>query len=409
MTPATSPTGAPPTTRIVVLGMDGDALPPGGAELLRGATLVAGGRRQLAALAGTAPESAELLPIAGPLAPLLDRVADHDGPACVLASGDPGFFGIVRALGERVGPQRLDVRPAASSIAVAFARVGLPWDDALVVSAHGREPHAALAVALRHPKVAILTSPDAPPAWFAQRLPGRRVVVAERLGTPDERIRADAPDGFADAADPNVVLVLDPAAPPQRARVWPPRAAAGWALPESAFAHRAGMITKAEVRALALAQLGPGLGDLVWDVGCGSGSVAVECARLGAAAIALDHDPEAIALTSANARTHGVPVQALHGRAPAALDGLPDPDAVFVGGGGGDLDAILDVAAARARRVVVVTLAVVERAGPVLERLAAAGLDAEATLLQANRLRPLAGGHRLAPENPVVVAWGRRP
>jgi precorrin-6Y C5,15-methyltransferase (decarboxylating) len=234
------------------------------------------------------------------------------------------------------------------------------------------------------------------------------VIVAERLGTPDERIREHVIDAISDAADPNVVLVLDPDASPERARIWPPRAAAGWALPESAFAHRAGMITKTEVRALALAQLGAGLGDLVWDVGCGSGSIAVECARLGAAAIAIDHDPQAIELTRANALTHAVPVQAVRGRAPQALADLPDPDAVFVGGGGGDLDAIIDLAAARARRVVVVTLALIERAGPVLERLAAAGLDAEATMLAASRLRPLAGGHRLAAENPVVVAWGRR-
>lgn len=401
---------APPTTRIVVLGMDGDALPAGAAELLRRATLVAGGKRQLAAVGASALADCtpDLLPIAGPLAPILDRLAAHDGPACVLASGDPGFFGIVRALSERVGPARLDVRPAATSVAVAFARLGLPWDDALVVSAHGRDPHAALAVALRHPKVAILTAPGTPPSWFAQRLPGRRVIVAERLGTPDERIREHVIDAISDAADPNVVLVLDPDASPERARIWPPRAAAGWALPESAFAHRAGMITKTEVRALALAQLGPGLGDLVWDVGCGSGSIAVECARLGAAAIAIDHDPQAIELTRANARTHAVPVQAVRGRAPQALADLPDPDAVFVGGGGGDLDAIIDLAAARARRVVVVTLALIERAGPVLERLAAAGLDAEATMLAASRLRPLAGGHRLAAENPVVVAWGRR-
>jgi precorrin-6Y C5,15-methyltransferase (decarboxylating) len=411
------PAAAPATTRIVVLGLDGDLLPPGGADAVSAATLIVGGRRQLTALAdgglGARTDAAtgpELLPIAGPVAPILDRIADHVGPSCVLASGDPGFFGIVRALAERVGPGRLDVRPAATSVAVAFARLGLPWDDALVVSAHGRDPHAALAVALRHPKVAILTSPDAPPSWFAQRLPGRRVVVAERLGTADERVREDAPDHFADAADPNVVLVLDAEAGTavERARVWPPRGATAWALPESAFAHRAGMITKTEVRALALAQLGPGLGDLVWDVGCGSGSVAVECARLGAAAVAIDDDPRAIELTNANALTHGVPVQALHGRAPDALADLPDPDAVFVGGGGGDLDAILDVAAARARRVVVVTLALVERAGPVLERLGGAGLHAEATMLQASRLRPLAGGHRLAAENPVVVAWGRR-
>lgn len=390
-------------TRIAVIGLDGDRPAPGGEALLARATLVAGGSRALDALA---PAGAARVVLNGSLAAALDALAAHDGPACVLASGDPGFFGIVRALASRVGPDRLDVRPAASSVAVAFARIGLPWDDAVVVSAHGRDPATALAVALRHPKVAVLTSPDAPPAWFAARLPGRRLVACERLGTPRERIVEGGP--LHDVADPNVLLVLDGAAAAERATVWPPRGATGWALPDDAFAHRAGMVTKAEVRALALARLGPGLGDLVWDVGCGSGSVAIECARLGAAVCAIDRDPGAIELTSRNAATHGVPVWTTHGAAPAALAALPDPDAVFVGGGGADLDAILDVCAARARRAVVVTLALVERAGPVLERLRAAGLEADATLLQASRLRPLAGGHRLAAENPVVVAWGQR-
>jgi precorrin-6Y C5,15-methyltransferase (decarboxylating) len=168
------------------------------------------------------------------------------------------------------------------------------------------------------------------------------------------------------------------------------------------------MVTKAEVRALALARLGPGTGDLVWDVGCGSGSVAIECARLGAAAIGIDKDPGAVELAARNAGVHGVPVQVVEGSAPAALAALPDPDAIFVGGGGADLDAILDVSCARARRAVVATLAIVERAGPALERLRAAGLEAEATMVQASRLRPLSGGHRLAAENPVVVVSGVR-
>jgi precorrin-6B C5,15-methyltransferase / cobalt-precorrin-6B C5,C15-methyltransferase len=98
----------------------------------------------------------------------------------------------------------------------------------------------------------------------------------------------------------------------------------------------------------------------------------------------------------------------VEGSAPAALAALPDPDAIFVGGGGADLDAILDVSCARARRAVVATLAIVERAGPALERLQAAGLEAEATMVQASRLRPLSGGHRLAAENPVVVVSGVR-
>src|SRR5205823_3343837 len=155
----------------------------------------------------------------------------------------------------------------------------------------------------------------------------------------EERIREGAAETLAGEtfAEPNVLLALEPEPNGGRARSWPPRTPVRWALPEAAFAHRAGMITKAEVRAVALAHLGPGLGDLVWDVGCGSGSVAVECARLGAAAIAIDDDPDAIERTAANANAHGVPVRTIAGRAPGALNQLPDPDATFVGGGGAQL------------------------------------------------------------------------
>jgi precorrin-6Y C5,15-methyltransferase (decarboxylating) len=393
---------------VAVLGVHAGAVPAGAEGLLARATVVAGGRAHLAALA---PAGARQVPLGADLEPALDALAGADGPACVLASGDPGFFGIVRRLSERLGPERLDVRPAPSSIALAFARLGLPWDDALVVSAHGRAPEAAVHAALRHPKVAVLTSPAAPPSLFARALAGsgRRMAVASRLGLDGERLDIGAPEDLAGRSfeEPNVVIALD-GGPGARSEVWPPRTPAGWALAEDAFEHRAGMVTKAEVRALALARLGPGTGDLVWDVGCGSGSVAVECARLGAAAIALDHDPEAVALAARNAVAHGVPLRTIHGRAPEALAGLPDPDAVFVGGGGADLDAIVDACAARARRCVVVTLALVERAGPALARLEAAGLRAEATMLQASRLRPLVGGHRLAAENPVIVVSGAR-
>jgi len=347
------------------------------------------------------------------LEPALDAIAAARGPACVLASGDPGFFGIVRRLAGRLDRSRLDVRPAPTSVAVAFARLGVPWDDAIVVSAHGRAPEAALHTALRHPKVAILTSPGAPAARYVRDLrgSGRRLAVAERLGTPDERVVSGTPEELAgrEWAEPSTLVVLDPAAAVgARTTVWPPRTPTTWALPEAAFEHRAGMVTKREVRAVALSRLGPGVGDLVWDVGCHSGSVAIECARLGAAAIAIDKDSASVELCARNAAAHGVPVRTVAGVAPAALAALPDPDLVFVGGGGGDLPAILDAAVPRTRRAVVVTLAIVERAGPALEQLQALGLTVDATLVQASRLVPLAGGHRLAAENPVVVVSGVR-
>ena len=183
-----------------------------------------------------------------------------------------------------------------------------------------------------------------------------------------------------------------------------PAGAAGWALPEEEFDSRDAVLTKAEVRALALARLAPGPGVLVWDVGAGSGSVAVECARFGAAVIAVERDDRRCELVQANAARHGVDVRIVPGEAPGALGGLPDPDAVFVGGGGA---AVIEAVAARRPARIVVALAAVERAGPAHAALTAAGYPAGGALLQAARLAPLPGdAHRLAATNPVFLLWG---
>ena len=386
-------------------------------ELVAGAALVLGARRHLEA-AGVDPDGPRAVPL-GPLAPALDRLAAAEGPVLVLASGDPGFFGIVRALAERFGPEALDVRPGVSSVAEAFARIGLPWDDAVVVSAHGRDPRTAFNVCRAQRKVAVLTAPGAGPAEIGAALllmPGvrRQLVVATDLGFPGERLERLTPAEAAGREWPGVQVVLclgpDAALGPRRALAGAlPPAEGGWGLPEEAFAHRDSLVTKAEVRALALARIGPRPGELVWDVGAGSGSVAVECALLGAAVVAVERAEDGAARIRANAAAHGVDVAVVHGSAPAALDALPEPDAVFVGGGGAGLPAIVTACAARARRTVVVTLVALERVADVRAALLAAGFTAEGVQLQASRLSPLPGGvTRLAATNPVLVLWGTR-
>ena len=372
------------------------------------------------------PGRATVLPriveLAGDLEPALAALADAGGPSVMLASGDPGFFGVVRVLAERFGRDRLEVLPSVSAVAAAFAAAGLPWDDALVVSAHGRDPNPAVHACLAHPKVAVLTQPGFGPAELAPRLlgSGRRLIVAERLGEPDERVVEGEPAAIEAGAwaDPNVVLVLDErrAVPAGKGGAWPARRTpARWALPETAFEHRDGMITKSEVRALALARLGPGVGDLVWDVGAGSGSVGIECARLGAAVIAVDRDPLACKLVAANAARHGVAVRAVDGTAPEALAALPDPDAVFVGGSGGALEGIIRLVAARARRAVVVALTGVDghaRPERVLlagRSLAAVGMDVETVRLQASRFETTADLRESLVTNPVYLVSGARP
>lgn len=420
------PAEPPAPAMLTVVGIDAAGGPPrpGLAEALHGAGLVVGAARHLAAVPVPAGCATVTL---GPLAPALERIARAvtDGiPVVVLASGDPGLFGIVRRL--RAAGLTPRVLPAVSSVAAAFARAGRSWDDAAVVSAHGRDLRPALNACRALPAVAVLTAPGAGAAEIGAGLLGwsRRLVVAEQLGTDAERVVETTP---ADAAartwsDPHVLLCLaepaddrspgaDATTPvvatgPRRDNQPAAAPTGGWALPESAYAHRASMITKSEVRALAVARLRPRLGRLVWDIGAGSGSIGVECGLLGAAVVAVERDSDAAALIRRNAQAHRVDVRVVTGAAPAALAGLPEPDAVFVGGGG---PSVLAAVAERRPARIVVTLAAVDRVGPAVTLLRAAGYAVDGVQLSAARLADLPGGSiRLAATNPVVVLTGER-
>ncbi|WP_433320496.1 precorrin-6y C5,15-methyltransferase (decarboxylating) subunit CbiE [Micromonospora sp. CA-269861] len=417
---------------VTVVGLDAAGAPPHPAlaPVLASAGLVVGAARHLASV--PVPAGADTITL-GPLAPALHRLAEavESGvPAVVLASGDPGLFGIVRRL--RAAGLPLRVVPAVSSVAAAFARAGLPWDGAAVVTAHGRDPRAALNACRALPLVAVLTAPGAGAAELGAGLIGwsRRLMVAEHLGTAAERIRAVTPEQAAAEtwADPHVLLSLADTVPagsaradavpadavPDRGTAGGMRAdnqpaaapAGGWALPETRYAHRDSMITKSEVRALVVARLRPRLGRLIWDIGAGSGSVGIECALLGAAVLAVEQDPEAGATVQANAAAHAVHVRLVTGCAPAVLADLPEPDAVFVGGGG--VDVLAAVVARRPERVVL-TLAALDRVAPAVGLLRAAGYTVEGSQLSAARLADLPGGSiRLAATNPVVVLTGER-
>lgn len=397
-------------SRITVVGLDGSPPDEEIEDLLRDAALVAGGERHLKMLGVKRG-----VVLKGDLSEALARIEGTEGPVVVLASGDPGFFGIVRLLGGRFGRESLRVVPGQSSVALAFARVGLSWDDAVTVSAHGRDPRRAVNVCRAHPKVAVLTSPEFGPAELAQMLEGldRSFVVAEKLGGPDERVF----QGYATTVagmqweDPNVVLVLDERGG-AGSKGWissgnhsPER----WALSEDKFEHRSGMITKSATRAFVLSQLGPGMGDLIWDVGAGSGSVAIECARLGAAAIAIERDPESCARILRNTERHGVYVQLIEDEAPGALRDLPEPDSVFVGGTGGDFEEIVKLAAVRARRAVVLAIVGLERVVPAAHILEDCGFEVETTFLQTSRIKDVGSLHRLAAESNVFIVSGSRP
>lgn len=394
--------------RICVVGLvGGEWFGPGARLALAQAEVLVGSPRQLGRI--PSDEYVQRIEIRGPLAAVLETIAERAQEGrrvCVLASGDPGFFGIVRALAERVGSSRLAVHPAPSSVSLAFARLGLSWDDASVVSAHGRPLAEAAALAGRE-KVAVLTSPDNSPEEIGRRLVDlgcgpRRVTVLSHIGEERESvIHTDIPGLAAGRFDPMSVVVLtvpDPDAGPGRPTL-------RWGLPEDQFDHRDRMITKSEVRAVALGRLALPPAGVLWDVGAGSGSVAIECARLrpGLRVIAIERSAPDAERIRANADSHGASVEVVEGEAPAALSLLPDPDRVFIGGGG---LPVLEAACSRLRPAgaIVATYALVDRAAAGWKRLG------NMVQLSVSRAVPVgAEGVRLSAENPVFLCWGPEP
>ncbi|MEU0130240.1 MULTISPECIES: precorrin-6y C5,15-methyltransferase (decarboxylating) subunit CbiE [unclassified Streptomyces] len=326
--------------RVTVIGCDGSPLTRAATAALSAATLVAGAAHHLAL--AEVPEGAERIRL-GSVELAARRIAGHRGSAVVLADGDPGFFGVVRALRKPEHGLEVEVVPAVSSVAAAFARAGMPWDDAQIVVAHPRTLRRAVNVIRAHHKVAVLTSPGAGPVELALLLDGvhRTFVICEELGSARERVTVLTSDKTADHTwrDPNVVIVVGSGPEAVADGVWiagrRPEVVRGWALPDASYGEREGGEGESPgLRAAQLARLGPRTGDLVWDIGSGGGALAVEAARFGAAVIAVDSDPDACARTAAAARTFQVAVQVVRGSAPHVLERLPEPDVVRIGGGG---------------------------------------------------------------------------
>jgi precorrin-6Y C5,15-methyltransferase (decarboxylating) len=403
---------------VVGIGDDGCVgLTARGRNAIAAAQVLVGGERHLAFV----PEFAgERIVLRGGLAAALDRVAalaeDHN--VCVLASGDPLFFGIGATIVERIGAAHVEVIPQPSSMQLAFARAGLRWEDAAIVSVHGRPLDGLVARLRRRAKAAILTDEERSPARIAAHLCaygelGWRAWVCEQLGGPGERVRSLTIEALREVVDvaPLNVLVLartDPA--------WRPPPAIPY-LPEERFARRVpklGLITKREIRLLSLAALALAPDAVVWDVGAGSGSVGIEAALLApeGRVFAVEIDPECVAMCRDNAHLHGADnLTVIAGRAPEALAELPDPDAVFVGGSKGSMAAIVDVALARLRPGgrLVVNAITLDNAAEVYQALRVRGLIPEVTLVQVSRAEPLARYLRYEALGPIQIFAITRP
>jgi precorrin-6Y C5,15-methyltransferase (decarboxylating) len=322
---------------IVGLGEDGvEGLSPAAKALIANAKLVIGGRRHLA-LADGLPRG-DCVPWLSPIAESLPTILAYRGePVTVLASGDPYCFGVGAMLSAHVPPEETICVPAASSLSLACARLGWALDDLATISLCGRPIHTLAPVLQPKRRVLALSADATTPADMARYLAARGfessvLHVLEALGGPRERIRTTSADrfGFNDVEALNLVGIEVEASP--GAKIIP--LAAG--LPDEMFEHD-GQITKREIRAVTLSSLAPRAGELLWDIGCGSGSISIEWLLRHPAnrAIAIERETARAARAAANSAELGVPrLEVVTGEVPAVLAALPAPHAVFIGGGG---------------------------------------------------------------------------
>ncbi|WP_061230228.1 bifunctional cobalt-precorrin-7 (C(5))-methyltransferase/cobalt-precorrin-6B (C(15))-methyltransferase [Leptospira interrogans] len=399
---------------VTVVGM-GDEGCPGlssiAANAVAKAQILAGGKRHLDFF----PQfSGEKIVFKDDLTQTIKRIAELslEHTICVLASGDPLFFGIGNLIRKKVGPEYVDFIPAPSSIQHAFAKIGIPWDDAEVLSLHGRSSKGLITKLQFLNKVALFTDKINHPKEIASYLLSFNesewtAFVCENLGGEKERIRKFDLKSLSEeeGIDPLNVLILI-------------RNSANWKQPtvvpnvsEENYSKRVpkkGLITKKEVRILSIAFLNIREDSVIWDIGAGSGSIAIEAAQIAknGKSYAIEIDPEGIEICKQNIllqKTDNVHV--ISGKAPEVLEKLPDPDCIFVGGSNGDIYEIIRISLNKLSPLgsLVINAVTIDNVSQIYQSFKKLKLVPEVTLLNVSRGRVLKDYLRYEALNPIHI------
>jgi precorrin-6B C5,15-methyltransferase / cobalt-precorrin-6B C5,C15-methyltransferase len=428
---------------VVGIGLDGaNGLAPAVRQLVEQATILVGSIRHLSYFPDhpgdrlilgnfrvAIEKIAAHLKLTTSAAPELPSASSQASPSpqiVILTSGDPLFFGLGRLLLAELPAEQLTFHPHLSSIQLAFNRVKLPWQDARLISAHGRSlDELTQALQQNADKIAVLTDGTHTPQAIARLLKTLDLAdqyqlwVCENLGSSEEQVQKFQPLELMDTDTPqtfaslNVVILSRVAAAPIATH---PGALPAFGLLDShffSFPDRPGLMTKREIRILVLGELAIQAGQTIWDIGAGTGSISVELARLlpDAAIWAIEKTAVGISLIQQNCQRFQVDnVTAIHGSAPSALQSLPCPDRIFIGGSGGNLTEILDFCAQRLQPqgLMVLALATLEHLTETLNWLKAEAQLADHwqhRLLNVQISRSVAVGPltRLTPLNPVTL------
>jgi precorrin-6Y C5,15-methyltransferase (decarboxylating) len=386
-------------------------------EAIQSSQVLYGGERLLAMFPDVGGERVAIRSNLAEVAEQLKRYRTQGKKQVVLASGDPNFFGIAHYLYRKVGKDAFRVIPNLSSVQLAFARVKESWQDAALASVHGRNMDGVVGLVRKNRKVALLTDETNHPAAIARLLMAAGIqdatmYVAENLDGADERVTQwRLPDVVDETFSPlNVVIILrDEAA----------AVSDDWLLgiEDECFSQRKpdkGLITKKEVRVVSLAQMQIRPDSVVWDIGTASGSVAIEAAGLApyGRVYAIEKNEQDVAIARQNIAKFGRPVQLVHGIAPQGLEDFADPDAVFIGGSGGELEELVDTCCNRLREGgrIVMNAATIENLSDALRAFAANQFETNVILLQVSRSKPILGMTRFEGLNPVyiITAWRKQ-
>lgn len=344
----------------------------------------------------------------------IEKIKDYsqENNVVVLASGDPFFYGVGDLVAKKVGHQHIETFPTNSSVHLAFSRIGVKWDDACIISLHGKPIKGLINKISDQSKVALLTDKKNTPEVIAKYLLefGEKdwvVNICENLEGESEKITSlPVSDVKGEFSDLNVLILIRDKKQPRSFTVHP----------EELFQKRVpqkGLITKKEVRALALMNLNINENTVMWDIGAGSGSVAIEAARIAknGTVHAIEVDQEGVGLCHENIKSFKTDnVEVICAMAPEGLDDLPDPDAIFIGGSKGKMEEIIECSYKRLKNggVLVISAILLDSVGKIQEVFKKMDVAFEVQLIQISRSKKIAHYLRYTALNPIHLFTAKK-
>lgn len=401
---------------IVGIGLSPEDITEKRIKIIKEAEVLAGGKRHLDYFKD---HPAEKIVLNGDTKRAISEIKSRmDKKVVVLASGDPNFFGIGPLIVKSVGADNVCIHPNITAVSAAFSRLKQSWSNASVISLHGtgsgrRSGDDLLKAVCQNEKVAVFTDPERTPSWIAKLLLKNglnhlRICVCENLGRMDESLLWASPEECANKtfADLNLVVIFrGQVSTPGKSQDLTP------GMPESAYAHEGGLITKAEIRILTLGKLRLSPHHVMWDLGAGSGSVSIEASIYvtDGKIIAIERKPQRCEQIRQNRDKFRIRnLDVVCATLPEGLSGLPVPDRIFIGGGGEERVGIIEVAGSCLKKggIMVINTILINRLEKITEVLRKLNFETEVIHVQIGRGKEMPHGVRMEALNPVWIITG---